>query len=198
VSLILEALRKLERDKDAPARGFVVMTHVPWAQGGKRSRLVGLSALALAVAMGALAIALWWGRGVKPVVPEPRPAAAVTPAPTEAAPLESPSKAPTPQPFDARALALESRRMVTPPLPSAPAASSTATTPLAPIAPASSLPAKAELRLNAISQQDGKPVAILNDRLVHEGDVFGGIRVIRIGETEVEVEVGGARRTLRF
>ena len=32
-------------------------------------------------------------------------------------------------------------------------------------------------------------MAILNDRLVHEGDVFDGIRVIRIGETEVEIEV---------
>jgi hypothetical protein len=55
-----------------------------------------------------------------------------------------------------------------------------------------------ELRLNAISQQDGLPVAILNDRLVREGDVFDGIRVIRIGDAEVEVEVDGRRRVVRF
>jgi hypothetical protein len=55
-----------------------------------------------------------------------------------------------------------------------------------------------ELRLNAISRQDDRPVAILNDRLVREGDVFDGIRVIRIGETEVEVEVRGQRRVIRF
>ena len=41
-------------------------------------------------------------------------------------------------------------------------------------------------------------MAILNERLVREGDVFDGIRVIRIGETEVEVEVGGKRRVIRF
>jgi CRP-like cAMP-binding protein len=55
-----------------------------------------------------------------------------------------------------------------------------------------------ELRLNAISQQDGRPVAILNDRLVREGDIFDGIRVVRIGEAEVEVEVDGKRRIVRF
>jgi hypothetical protein len=41
-------------------------------------------------------------------------------------------------------------------------------------------------------------VAILNDRLVREGDAFDGIRVLRIGEAEVEVEVGGVRRVIRF
>ncbi len=55
-----------------------------------------------------------------------------------------------------------------------------------------------ELRLNAISVKDGHPVAILNDRLVREGDMFDGIRVLRIGDAEVEVEVAGERRTLRF
>ena len=54
-------------------------------------------------------------------------------------------------------------------------------------------PSKAgELRLNAISERDGQPVAIVNDRLVREGDSFDGVRVLRIGEAEVEVEVGGA------
>jgi hypothetical protein len=41
-------------------------------------------------------------------------------------------------------------------------------------------------------------VAILNDRLVREGDSFDGIRVIRIGEAEVEIEVHGERRLIRF
>ena len=55
-----------------------------------------------------------------------------------------------------------------------------------------------DLRLSAISQRDGKPVALINDRLVFEGDSFDGVRVIRIGDTEVEVEVKGQRRVLRF
>ncbi len=54
------------------------------------------------------------------------------------------------------------------------------------------------MRLNAITQQDGQPVAVLNDRVVREGDVFDGIHVIRIGEAEVEVEVNGKRRVIRF
>jgi hypothetical protein len=52
--------------------------------------------------------------------------------------------------------------------------------------------------LNAISRQDGHPVALLNDRLVREGDAFDGVRIVRIGETEVEIEVGGKRRVIGF
>ena len=54
------------------------------------------------------------------------------------------------------------------------------------------------LQLQAISQRDGKPVAILSNRLVREGDHFDGITVVRIGAEEVEIEVQGRRRTLRF
>jgi hypothetical protein len=187
VSLILEALRKLERDKDAPERGFVVMTHVPWAQGGGRSRLLGLGALALAVAVGALAVALWWGRTTKPPVPEPRAVATVPPSPPPPAP---PTTLPSNPPFEARALAIESLRRSS-------ATAAGPATPASSVSRPSSSPAP-ELKLNAISQQNGRPVAILNDRLVREGDVFEGIRVIRIGETEVEVEVRGQKRVLTF
>jgi hypothetical protein len=58
--------------------------------------------------------------------------------------------------------------------------------------------APAELRLTAISQRDGRPMALINDRLVFEGDSFDGVRVLRIGDVEVEVEVRGVRRVLRF
>jgi hypothetical protein len=63
-------------------------------------------------------------------------------------------------------------------------------------APPAALPG--ELRLNAISRRDGRPVALINDRLVFEGDSFDDVRVIRIDDTEVEVEVKGQRRVLRF
>ncbi len=55
-----------------------------------------------------------------------------------------------------------------------------------------------DLRLNAITQRDGRPVALVNDRLVFEGDSFDGVKILRIGEAEVEVEVHGQRRVLRF
>ncbi|HUL78313.1 MAG TPA: hypothetical protein VL691_13705, partial [Vicinamibacteria bacterium] len=65
--------------------------------------------------------------------------------------------------------------------------------------PTSARPASADdVRLTAISERDGRPVALINDRLVFEGDSFDGIKVLRIGEAEVEIESGGKRRVLRF
>jgi hypothetical protein len=55
-----------------------------------------------------------------------------------------------------------------------------------------------EFRLTAISTRDGEPIALLNDRLVREGDRFDGVRVIRIGVAEIEIEVDGERRTIGF
>jgi hypothetical protein len=53
-------------------------------------------------------------------------------------------------------------------------------------------------QLQAISAQDGHAVAILNDRLVREGDSFDGVKVVRIGADEVEIEVAGHRRVVKF
>jgi hypothetical protein len=53
-------------------------------------------------------------------------------------------------------------------------------------------------QLQAISAQNGHPVAILNDRLVREGDSFDGVKVLRIGADEVEIEVAGRRRVVKF
>ncbi len=41
-------------------------------------------------------------------------------------------------------------------------------------------------------------MALINDRLVFEGDSFDGVRVLHIGESEVEVEVKGQKKVLRF
>jgi hypothetical protein len=188
VSLILEALRKLDRDKDAPERGFMVLAHVPWAQGGKRSRLAGIGALALAVAVGGLAVTLWRGRATRPAAYVPDAPAVATAAPPGAR-VGSPTPNSSPAPFEAKSLAIESLRNAAATPTPAPVAAVPSKTPATPAN---------DLRLNAISRQDDKPVAVLNDRLVHEGDVFDGIHVIRIGETEVEVEVRGQRRVLTF
>jgi hypothetical protein len=55
-----------------------------------------------------------------------------------------------------------------------------------------------EYELQAISKQNGQPVAMLNDRLVHEGDTFDNVKVVRIGTDEVEIEVSGHRRIVKF
>jgi hypothetical protein len=176
VSLILEALKKLEREKGVPERGFLVMAHLPWARSSTvGARLLGLAALALALA--AVGFLLWRFR--------PAPPRAVAPAPT-------PTLAALPPP--AGVVAVPSPAVALP----APAATALPATP-APDRPAPSPPAAAsEFRLNAITVQDGHPVAVLNDRIVREGDSFEGVRILRIGEAEVEIEVRGERRVIRF
>jgi hypothetical protein len=193
VSLILEALRKLERDKAAPDRGFVVMTASTWPAGGTRRRT--LVAVALMFGAAILGLAVWAttrtsGRveataaGLPPstvanpavrevTTPALRPAVPVPPPPREArAPL---STAPPPEP-------------TAPPDLAAPATVRTA----------SAAPKPTELRLQAISQRDGRPIALLNDRLVREGESFDGVLIVAIRADEVEVEVDGRRKVLKF
>jgi hypothetical protein len=183
VSLILEALKKVEREKGVPDRGFLVLAHLPWARSGKAgARVAGLAALALVLA--AAGFLAWRSR------PAPPRAAAPAPAPTPAA---LPSRAGVPA-LPSPTLALPSSTAALP----APAAAAPTAAP-APALPLPSPPeAVAEFRLNAITVQDGHPVAVLNDRIVREGDSFEGVRVLRIGETEVEIEVRGERRVIRF
>ena len=217
MSLILEALKKLEREKESGDRGLVVLSHLPWVGGQTRRRGLPAASIALlALVMLALGIAgiwRWRGGGDAPTTnappsgntttaaPAARSAAPVGPATGTVAP-ESPI-GPPPARTDTRTVAA---RPVLPanrrPLPNAePTAPSDAlVAPAGPIQPGHA-PAQAmarEVHLNAISVRDGHPVAILNDRLVREGDSFDGIRVLRIGEAEVEVEVGGVRKILTF
>jgi hypothetical protein len=53
-------------------------------------------------------------------------------------------------------------------------------------------------RLTAIAHRDGQPVAVLNDRLVREGDSFDGVTVVRIGTSDIEIEVRGRRLVIEF
>jgi hypothetical protein len=191
MSLILDALRKLERDKDAREPGVVVVGSVPWGERRSRRSLV----LAIAAAFLVLLAGGWWLVGKVPGPPSQR-------TPPAAAPTSTPATAPDAPP-------------AVPHSPASAAAAPPATAPpLRPLvlpapdaaadAPAEAPPAAGraassdDVRLSAISQRDGRPVALINDRLVFEGDSVDGIKVLRIGEAEVEVEVRGKRRVLRF
>ena len=186
MSLILDALKKLEHEKNAREPGVLVVGSVPWGER-RRSRLP----LALAAAaLGALAFAGWsWLRPsphpttAAPAAPSPSPVVSVTPtAPPPSVTLAPSSAAPAPP----------ARRPAVPTLAEAPAP------PEGAAAAAGARPAPDDLRLNAITRRDGRPVALVNDRLVFEGDSFDGVKVLRIGEAEVEIEVRGQRRVLRF
>lgn len=205
MSLILEALRKLDREKDAPQRGVLVLATVTAPDRRPRRPIVGLLALAGLVALaGATVLALRGNR------PGQAPAAAVPPAAIASddggATASGPSRPPIPGadadaqgpsvPADtARSKAVEPA--ATPPLAeSTPPAPSPAAEPSE--APLSLQPAPEALVLEAIAERDGERIAVLSGRLVREGDVFGATRVVRIGGSEVEIETAGVRRVLRF
>jgi hypothetical protein len=233
MSLILDALRKLEHEKGAQEPGVLVVGSVPWGETSRGRRLALRGGALLVVA---LAVLVGWLLRRSPAVPTPsvRPGAAVAPtaAPIPSVPpvaraaaappatLVQPTEPPPPirlshasaaAPVRERAADQPEAAAPSPAAPSEPAVSAPAANessePARAPAPHAAAPASApappgtapdDLRLTAISQRDGKPVALINDRLVFEGDSFDGIRVLHIGETEVEIEVKGQKRILRF
>ena len=192
MSLILEALKKLERERDTSGRGFLVVAQTPW-RGATRARWLRWSALALAG--GALAGAGAWlswralSSGAHPAAPS---ASAATPAPAAA------SGAGLPPPiWDTPAPARPSSTRLAGAPPAAASPGAVRATP----SPAGTEPAAAPvatLRLEAISVQNGEPVAVINGRLVRAGESVDGALVTWIGADAVEVEVDGRRRTLAF
>lgn len=184
MSLILEALRKREREKQVPERGFLVMAPAPWA--APRGRGIAGLLLAGAVAFG-LGVAFMAWRAPRAAVPPPATAAPATlaaratPGTLLPAPVPTPRAAVIPQPVP--------RAEPGPAQPAMPAASVAE--------PPATLP-QPRFVLQAISERDGQPVALINDRLMRQGDEWQGARVVRIGETEVELEVAGQPVTLRF
>jgi hypothetical protein len=165
MSLILDALRKLDREKGVPSRGFVVLAPGQrTAATGSRAALVAVLVLGAMVAFVAVSF-----------LPVQKPAPALSPAPARALVL------PIPKPSLFPALV--------------PAVSLPAPPPKAP--PPGDGSARTFV-LEAISERDGSPVAVVNDHLVKEGDVVDGARIVRIGTDEVEIEVGGAHRVVRF
>lgn len=175
MSLILEALKKLEREKQVPARGVVVVGATPWT-GARPERRLGLFLVGLALGGGLIAMARWRREtaegGASPASAAPTLVVARS-SPVPASPAtavreeDSPARVPT----------------------SAPSAQAT---------PAASPVPPPAFTLQAISERDGRPVAIVNDRLVREGDSIDGARIVRIAKDEVELELAGRRVLLRF
>jgi hypothetical protein len=189
VSLILEALKKLDREKRAPDRGFLVVGAVPWPAPRPRPWMPLLLVLSAGAAAGSVLWLAWRARGHEEAPPHvvtsttmaaaaPRAAAVpgVVAPPSTLPPLvESPTRGPGTRPAAERPASEADRAAAAPA--GAPAAG---------------------LVLQAISERDGKPIAVLNSRVVHEGDHFDGVTVLRIGADEVEIEEQGHRRVLRF
>lgn len=57
--------------------------------------------------------------------------------------------------------------------------------------------ARSQWRLNGIIRsKDGQALALINERLMEEGQTFQGLRLVRIGPDEVEIEEEGKLSTL--
>ena len=176
MSLVLEALKKLEREKGRDERGFLVMAATPWPAGHARRWPIWVAAgVAAGAAAAILALRVW----------APAPAAPAPPPSSVGSGVSVPALVPAP-------VRAEEGPRSTPPPALAPAAAP----PPAATAPASD-PGHG-LRLQAITWRDGQPIAMVSDRLVRVGDEFEGVRVLAIRDAEVDVEVRGRRATLRF
>lgn len=203
MSLILEALKKLERERHSPDRGFLVLGPGAWSNApGGRSRMA--LALVGAVLLGAAAGTAFWrvrdtGRR-PPAATLPSPAVAGVPAGPPPSPLFAATLPHVPPPGPVASAAPIEPRVVVPEIPSvveeAPAPREERDRPVeSDTAPAEPEP---RFRLQAISRRDDRLVAVLSGRLVYEGDSFEDVRVLRIGETEVELEVAGRRVVVGF
>jgi hypothetical protein len=194
VSLILEALRKLDREKQVQERGFLVMAPAAWPSRDSAGRRWGwLLLTALAVGIGALA---WLGRTPgKQAAEAPQPIhtaapAVPTPAPAHAAPFEGPATTLPRQP--APMAATPAPVVEAQPAPALAAPAIPGSQPAAAAAPARGFV------LQAITERDGRPLAMINDRMLREGDEIDGARLVKIGDTFVEIDYQGRRTTLHF
>jgi hypothetical protein len=190
VSLILEALRKLEKEKATADRGFVVLGAASWpAPAARRWPLAAGAALLILAAAGA-----WWmverrPAGTNAVAASPTPAAVRAAPPVSVASGLPAAPVPPPALRKRPVRASVERRAAVVPSPAEPPV---------PVSTPPAGPAPRPVSLQAITARDGRPMALVNDRLMGEGDEIEGIRVLAIRADEVDVEVDGRRRTLRF
>jgi hypothetical protein len=199
MSLIFEALRKLEREKQAPERAVVVMGAHAWARPEQRRGLrVALQALAAVALMALGAGGTWLLMRPAPIASGgPNPSATLHPSVGSQPGPEAFRAAVTPAPVPRPSVRVPGppRRVAG----AAPAAMpSVAPDDTTDQASADALSPDPRLDLQAISERDGEPIAILGGRMVRVGDAFDEVRVLRIGVGEVEIELAGQRRVLRF
>ena len=183
MSLILEALKKVERERATPEqRGVLVLGPAAWAPS--RSNLAWVLGMMAAAAVAGGAVYVLTRSEASAVREMPRPEARGVQGPAPAGVADRTGVPPAATGWGPPAANVPPR---TPPAAADPAQASSGAVPPGPV-----------LLLHAISVQDGAPIAVVNERVVREGDSFDGVRILRIGAAEVEVEVAGTRRTLRF
>jgi len=194
MSFILDALRKVDQDNRQSGEVVPPVVAVEKRRKEKRNRRRQLAAMAVIAAGSAAATALLLRQPAAPV-PEPAPPSspglqAVAAEPTMEASVESPVVE-TGLPTTDIALVESAPDPAPAPEPEAPPGSEA----LSPVVEAAEPPPPEPPRLvlQGTSVLDGKPVAVVSDRRVFEGDIIEGAVVIRILERSVELEFEGRR-----
>jgi len=216
VSLVLEALRRVEKSSASPGTvGVSVSSNRPAAR-----RRGSLFPLLLGLGTGALALFFF----TEPR-PERRPVApAQAPVPAPVAPALAPVVKATmpspPAPADEEPRPGRGTSSTLPPVGEKSKSEPSRESPpskeeelrprdLSPARPAEAdasarspdprAPAPGALVLQAISERDSRPIAVISDQLVREGDLIAGVRVLSIGADSVEIRLeSGRQETLRF
>ncbi|MBK5256094.1 MAG: hypothetical protein JJE39_08680 [Vicinamibacteria bacterium] len=181
MSLVLEALRRVEKPDARPGSvGVAVASYRP-----ARRRRSPLLPLILGLSTGVVLLLSWRPQGR---TAEPSPAAA----------LESPPRAVAAEPSEATRLTTSDVPRVSP-SEKPPGRAVPSTAPMTALPKTSALVTRPPLVLQAISERDSRPIAVINDRLVKEGDLFEGARVLKIDAESVEVLLEtGQKATVRF
>lgn len=206
MSLILEALRKMEQERKARQGGTLdirpeVLGHRRTAVPAKRRALPFVAAgLLLAAGLGVglflrssgkhgpLPVQLAARNGIdpadRPTAPPQLPPVAAVPPP---APLAQPAAVPQPAPAPPTIAA------PVPPAPSSRPARRRSTDDAAPAITPAAAPGGSEINVSGIAWQDERSLrrAVINGALLGEGAEVAGARVVEIGERRVKFSRGG-------
>ncbi len=197
MSFILDALRKVDHESRQSDEVVPSVTAVEKLKKERRNRRRQFAAMA-AIAMFSAATTAWLLRRPPSSEPASTPPPAQGPAAAVAAPLvdrELPrAKRALPEPIPDRPA--PATKIEGPSEGEAPAAMVPNEEPA--VAPAEPAPELPRLVLQGTSVLAGRPVAVVSDRRVYEGDRIEGAVVIHIGERSVELEFEGRRFTLTF
>jgi len=187
MSFILDALRKVDEGNRRSGEVLPPVAAVERLRNERLHRRRQLGAMAVIAVLSAAATALILR---KPPGPEPvQPSAPAQPATVVESPIVD-AKIPS-------ADAAVPERAPDPPRPAERAAAAPTGKTATPVASeAKPPPGPPQLVLQGTSVLDGRPVAVVSDRRVFEGDTIDGAVVIRIEERSVVLEFEGRRFTL--